>query len=294
MVFAFEARRSSDSELARLFGGYGSDRTIQEEDSRDLAQDLTDVIMRNGQPRMRKLGRPRGRKPGRAARLLPATLCRTRGMEKGAQTNGSGSPPSISRVPRRRFRGSRMKSVEPGDIVELRGVVNSLGRVTQVTGSTIEVMWIAGVGAPQTVLTHPSSELDRKPHAASHPSIRWADIRRNQLGFVNNLCLGLAVGLVAFDANKLLDNPHPWLLTSLVLAALSALFGILTSVVRLASFRGTARLHSVATHQVTTKLRQSARLFDAFTWWFLWCQLTALALTIAATAWWGWTVLCCR
>ena len=47
-VFAFEARRSGDSALARMFGGYRSDRAIQEEDIRDLAQDLADFILTNG------------------------------------------------------------------------------------------------------------------------------------------------------------------------------------------------------------------------------------------------------
>jgi hypothetical protein len=51
LVFAFEARRSGDSGLARVFGGYRSDKVIQEEDIRDLAQDLADYMLRNGRPR---------------------------------------------------------------------------------------------------------------------------------------------------------------------------------------------------------------------------------------------------
>ena len=50
LIFAFEARRSGDSGLARMFGGYRSDKAIQEEDLRDLAQDLADFIIRNGRP----------------------------------------------------------------------------------------------------------------------------------------------------------------------------------------------------------------------------------------------------
>jgi hypothetical protein len=46
-VFAFEARRSGDSGLSRMFGGYRSDKAIQEEDIRDLAQDLAEFIARN-------------------------------------------------------------------------------------------------------------------------------------------------------------------------------------------------------------------------------------------------------
>jgi hypothetical protein len=51
MIFAFEARRSGDSGLARMFGGYRSDKAIQEEDIRDLAQDLADFMIRDGKPR---------------------------------------------------------------------------------------------------------------------------------------------------------------------------------------------------------------------------------------------------
>ncbi len=46
-VFAYEARRSGDSALARVFGGYRSDKAIQEEDIRDLAEDLADFVANN-------------------------------------------------------------------------------------------------------------------------------------------------------------------------------------------------------------------------------------------------------
>ena len=48
LVFAFDARRSGDSGLSRMFGGYRSDKAIQEEDIRDLAVDLADFIARSG------------------------------------------------------------------------------------------------------------------------------------------------------------------------------------------------------------------------------------------------------
>lgn len=48
LVLAFEARRSGDSGVSRMFGGYRSDRAIQEEDIRDLAVDLADFIARSG------------------------------------------------------------------------------------------------------------------------------------------------------------------------------------------------------------------------------------------------------
>ncbi len=51
LVFAFEARRSGDTGLSRMFGGYRSDKAIQEEDIRDLAVDLVDFMVHNGAPR---------------------------------------------------------------------------------------------------------------------------------------------------------------------------------------------------------------------------------------------------
>jgi hypothetical protein len=51
VVFAYEARRSGDSGISRVFGGYRSDQTIQEEDIRDLAQDLADFMARDGRRR---------------------------------------------------------------------------------------------------------------------------------------------------------------------------------------------------------------------------------------------------
>ena len=47
-VFGFDARRSGDTGVSRLFGGYRSDKAIQEEDIRDLAQDLAAFIARGG------------------------------------------------------------------------------------------------------------------------------------------------------------------------------------------------------------------------------------------------------
>jgi Domain of unknown function (DUF4410) len=51
LVFAFEARRSGETALARVFGGYRSDKAIQEEDIRDFAVDLVNFMAHNGGPR---------------------------------------------------------------------------------------------------------------------------------------------------------------------------------------------------------------------------------------------------
>jgi len=50
-LFLFRSRRSGDSGMARVFGGYRSDRDIQQEDIRDLAGDLADFVARKGKPR---------------------------------------------------------------------------------------------------------------------------------------------------------------------------------------------------------------------------------------------------
>ncbi len=47
-LFLYEARRSGDTGLARVFGGYRSDKAIQEEDIKDLARDLADFMVRAG------------------------------------------------------------------------------------------------------------------------------------------------------------------------------------------------------------------------------------------------------
>jgi hypothetical protein len=46
-LFLYEARRSGDSGSSRLFGGYRSDKDIQLEDIKDLAQDLADYMVRS-------------------------------------------------------------------------------------------------------------------------------------------------------------------------------------------------------------------------------------------------------
>jgi hypothetical protein len=49
-LFVFEARRSSESGWSRAFGGYRSDKAIQEEDIKDLAGDLGDFMARTKGP----------------------------------------------------------------------------------------------------------------------------------------------------------------------------------------------------------------------------------------------------
>jgi hypothetical protein len=45
-LFVYDARRSSESGWSRVFGGYRDDKAIQQEDIKDLAQDLADFVAR--------------------------------------------------------------------------------------------------------------------------------------------------------------------------------------------------------------------------------------------------------
>ncbi len=49
-VLVFEDKRSGTSGTARMFGGYRSDKAIQEEDIKAMAEALTKVLLRNGRP----------------------------------------------------------------------------------------------------------------------------------------------------------------------------------------------------------------------------------------------------
>ena len=45
-VFEFESRRSGDSGMGRAFGGFMSDKDVQQRDINDLAKDLADFVIR--------------------------------------------------------------------------------------------------------------------------------------------------------------------------------------------------------------------------------------------------------
>lgn len=48
LVCSFDTRRSGETFLARRFGGFRSDKAIQEEDIKDFAKDLVDFVVRDG------------------------------------------------------------------------------------------------------------------------------------------------------------------------------------------------------------------------------------------------------
>lgn len=79
--------------------------------------------------------------------------------------------------------------------------------------------------------------------------IRWQAIRINQLGFINNLAIGLSLGLLAYNFNFILPDDIElnclqkvlfWIST--VLTVVSVFIGLILSINRLEDFRLTAQI----------------------------------------------------
>jgi len=132
----------------------------------------------------------------------------------------------------------------------------------------------------------------------SDPYIRWQEIRIQQLGYVNNLVLGLAVGVLAFETSLVEGNAArfytaPWLASlSLGLATASVAFGLVAGVTRLLDFRLTAQLHRTEDEETKVRLRCRADKFGNWTWKLLWLQLSTFAASgVLSILWFGSLVL---
>src|SRR5437660_9606206 len=102
----------------------------------------------------------------------------------------------------------------------------------------------------------PDADADVKRERWGHnlkegePYVHWAGVRIAQLGYVNNLILGLAVGMVAFETSLIVghtDRLHvdPWWIVHVAfgLAMLSVALGLATALCRLHDFRQTAEAY---------------------------------------------------
>lgn len=128
--------------------------------------------------------------------------------------------------------------------------------------------------------------------------IRWQGRTIEQLGFVNNLLIGLATGLfafsvqLAFDTATLTTAAKIGMIVSIVLAFGSIVLGCLTAWNRLSSFRTTARVARDRQREGDNdveQLRESSSKRDEKTWCLLLWQaitfaLSALLLAIIAIA----------
>ncbi len=91
-----------------------------------------------------------------------------------------------------------------------------------------------------------SDEIDKDVKGYSERYIRWQGIRINQMGFINNLFMGLAVGSLIWLGNYLLtkeNSANTLYLLSSVFFATSLLLGFLTAWNRLKDFRTTAQIN---------------------------------------------------
>jgi len=117
--------------------------------------------------------------------------------------------------------------------------------------------------------------------------VRWQGRTIDQLSYLTNLLIGLATGLLALEAQGVLDGKicagirsgRPGL-ASMVLLALSLGVGLLLACNRLRDFRKTAR--SVRDRnrdaELTATRRRETQSLGDWTWRLLWVQVIAFAL----------------
>jgi hypothetical protein len=111
--------------------------------------------------------------------------------------------------------------------------------------------------------------------------IRWQGITRDQLSAACNLVLGLATGLVAFDAMLLLDHKlssccASWFaIVSMLFLAASVASALLCSVSRLKDFRLTTEItrRRDKSDNDVEGLRAKTQVLGMFTWALFWSQL---------------------
>lgn len=118
--------------------------------------------------------------------------------------------------------------------------------------------------------------------------VRWQGRTIEQLGFVNNLLVGLATGMLAFQTKVAFDDKvsftgvERWLaILSIILVFLSLAFGCYVAWNRLRSFRATmqtARQRETNQRQGIEELRTLSTALDKRTWWLLPLQTALFAL----------------
>jgi hypothetical protein len=100
----------------------------------------------------------------------------------------------------------------------------------------------------EVIMSRLHEEIDMEEHQPdlreSEAYHRWEKIRISQLGYVNNLILGLAVGVLAFETNMMVGHAErfhagPWWLAlpSILFAAVSVVLDLVIAINRLHDFR---------------------------------------------------------
>lgn len=102
--------------------------------------------------------------------------------------------------------------------------------------------------------------------------IRWVDYRVNHLSHSINLFLGFAVASLAYAINLKIDGQFDGICalnSSIIIFALSAVFGCLATITKLLDYRYTARKIKDGGEFNTVM----ANHIGSFTWAFFWIQL---------------------
>ena len=117
--------------------------------------------------------------------------------------------------------------------------------------------------------------------------LRWQGRTIEQLGFVNNLLIGLATAILAFNARLVFDNTiiivseKCWLISSLICVFLSMILGCYCALNRLWSFRITMRIakqRETGKRESIEKNRCLVSNLDKVTWWMIILQATLFAV----------------
>lgn len=119
--------------------------------------------------------------------------------------------------------------------------------------------------------------------------IRWQGRAIEQLGFVNNLLIGLSTGLLVFQTQLAFNDKtsfqsfEKWLVVpSIVLVFASLVAGCYVAWNRLRSFRNTAKVARMRSQNQDEKIIKELRTLsdaqDQKTWWFLPMQAILFAL----------------
>jgi hypothetical protein len=120
------------------------------------------------------------------------------------------------------------------------------------------------------------------------PFIRWQSRSNEQLGFLNNLLIGLSIGLLALEIQLVFNNDfkvgiiEKWFfVSSTILVCTSMLIGCILAWNRLQDFRNTsqiARLKDTVNTTEVNKLQTITKRLGIITWILLRIQIILFAL----------------
>jgi hypothetical protein len=124
--------------------------------------------------------------------------------------------------------------------------------------------------------------------------VRWQGRSIEQLGFLNNLLMGLSIGLLVFQINLIFSREvvlskaeDLFFIVSLVFCLLSLIFGIYLAWNRLSSFGQTAliaRKRETGKREDIEELRKQVKELDNKTWALLKAQMITFGLHIISLA----------